>query len=174
MDLAVRGLEPLRGLGESENPIDKLIALNIILVFISLGVVISYFLNIDFSNISAIVMLVVSFLFGAIVTGAYTFLLLLLRKTYKTKSLRGSIMILFVIIPLSVFGILYKTKSLISLSLLLIGIQFLFIVITSLFFREEKIETKLKNIWNFLGKAGTILGILSSIITIGGFIIKFL
>jgi len=174
VELAAKALKPLGELVESEKPRDKLIALNSILVFITISFIISFFLNPDFSDLSSIVIILVSFLFGAIATGAYIYLIVLLKKAYKMKSLRGSIILLFIILPLSVFGLLYETKILIILSLLLIGIQFLYLIITSLFLVDEKIESKAKNIWEFLGKTGTILGIISSLITIGGFIAKFL
>jgi len=70
-----------------------------------------------------------------------------------------------------VFGWANQLKNLINISLGLILFQFLFIVVTSLLFEDDKIEIGKKGIWNILNKAEKILSILSSIATMIGFIL---
>ena len=119
-------------------------------------------------------MLLLSFLFSAIITGAYSFFVNLLFKSYKTKAVRVSILFLFLALPLAVLGLAYGTKILINISLLVLFIQLISLIILSLFFAEDKIDEQEKGIWGILGKTNTILGLISSIITIGGLFFKFL
>jgi len=174
MDLAIKGLNPIKELLEDGKPISKLLALNIILVFISLGFIIAFLLNTKLDDFAGIVMLLLSFLFSAIITGAYSFVVNLLFKSYKTKAVRVSILFLFLALPLAVLGLTYSTKILINISLLVLFIQLISLIILSLFFAEDKIDEQEKGIWGILGKSNTILGLISSIITIGGLFFKFL
>lgn len=174
VDLAIKGLNPIKELLEDGKPISKLLALNIILVFISLGVIIAFLLNTKFDNFAGIVMLLVSFLFSAIITGAYSFFVNLLLKNYKTKAVRVSILFLFLALPLAVLGLAYSTKILINISLVILFIQLISMIVLSLFFTEDKIDQQEKGVWGILGKTNTILGLISSIVTIGGLFFKFL
>ncbi|MEK6915892.1 MAG: hypothetical protein AABW89_05120 [Nanoarchaeota archaeon] len=172
-DLAVKGLNPIKDLLDDDRPISRLLALNLILVFISLGIIIAFYLGTKFDNFAGIVMLLVSFLFGAIITGAYAFFVNLISKGYKMKAVRGSIFLLFITIPLAPLGLVYNLKVLINLSLLMIFIQLIFMIVASLLMGEEKVEQE-KGIWGILGRTNTVLGLLSSIITILGIFFKFL
>ncbi len=174
IDLAIKGLNPIKELLEDGKPISRLLALNIILVFISLGFIIAFFLNTKFDDFAGIVMLLLSFLLSAIITGAYSFFVNLLFKSYKTKAVRISILFLFLALPFAVLGLAYNLKSLINVSLVVLFIQLIFMVILSLFFTEDKIDQQEKGIWGILGRTNTILGLISSIITIGGLFFKFL
>ena len=173
MDLAVKGLNPIKELLEDGKPLSRLLALNIILVFISLGVIIAFLLNTNFNDFAGIVMLLLSFLFSAIITGAYSFFVNLLIKSYKAKAIRGAIFLLFIAVPLAVLGLAYNLKVAINSSLAILFFQLIFMIVASLLFTEEKIEEE-KGIWGILGKTNTILGLISSIITIGGLFFKFL
>ncbi len=172
IELAVKGLNPIKELVETDNPLNKLLALNIILVFVVLGLSISHFIGVTFNDLASIVIIVVSFIFAAIITGAYAFIVNLLIKSYKIKAVRMSIFVLFITVPISVIGFIYNLRNLINFSLLLIFIQVLILIVIPLFFKEEKIAQE-SNLWNILGKINTILGLISSIITIGGLIFRF-
>ncbi|MBI2629936.1 hypothetical protein HYW76_02450 [Candidatus Pacearchaeota archaeon] len=171
VDLAVKGLNPIKKLLEEDKPVNKLLALNMILVFVCLGILIASYLNTEFKDLASIVMLFISFLFSAIVTGAYAFVLNLIQGHYKVKAVRVSIFVLLIILPLTVISLAFKIPSIANISLILILVQAVILVVLSLMFKDE--EVKELGIWGLLGKANTILGIISSIITIGGLIIKF-
>lgn len=173
-DLAAKSLSQISELLEDDKPISRLLALNSILVFLILGLAIGSFLNVKFDDFSGIVILLIAFLFSAIISGAYIFFIKLFSKAYKINAMRVSIFILFIAIPLSVLGLAYRIKPLINIALVLILIQALLMIILSLFIREEQISEEKSDIWEILGKAGIILGIISSLITIGGLAFKFL
>lgn len=173
-DLAVKGLSQITELLEDERPVGRLLALNSILVFLILGLVISSYLNVKFDDFSGIVILLVAFLFSAIISGCYIFFIKVISKAYKTKAVRISIFILFIAIPVCVFGLVYQVKNLINTALLLILIQGLTMIILSLFVKEEQASEEKSNFWNILGRTNTILGIISSLITFGGLFFKFL
>jgi len=172
MDLAVKALQPIQDLFESDKPTDKLLGLSMALVFIILGLSISYFLNPNFNDLSGIVIVIISFIFSAVILGAYGHFIQLFRKIYKVRALSYGISILLVGIPLGLIGLLYNMKILINLSLLAIFLQTLIIIVFSGFVSDTGID--LKSGLGIFGKINLIIGAISSIITIGTFILKFI
>lgn len=173
VDLAIKGLTPIKELLEDDKPISRLLALNLILVFFSLGLIISFYLGTKLDNFAGIIMLLISFIFAAIISGVYGFFVNLLSREYKIKAVRASLFILFITIPIAVLGLAYNFAVAINLALLLLLLQLITLIILSLFIPEEKIQPNI-DLWVMLGKANTALGLISSLITIGGLIFKFL
>jgi hypothetical protein len=170
IDLAVKGLSPIKKLLEDGKPISHLLALNMILVFLCLGIIIAFYFNVAFTDFASIIMLLISFLFSAVITGAYVFFLNIIQGHYKIKAARVSIFLLFIVLPLVVGGLAYKIRPLVNISLVLILVQAVFLIVLSLMFKEE--EVKELGIWGLLGKINTIVGIISSVISIGGILFK--
>jgi len=171
--LAEKGLNPIKELIECGGPTDKLLALNLIFFFIIFGVIISFFLKVDFSDLGSIFLLFFGFLLSAILTGGYGYFVRIMEKAYKKKPVMWSIYIMIIVLPLSVWGLINSIKTLILISLVLVIFQVIFMMVTSLFFTEKKTEIKTrKRAWEVLGKTGIILGIVSSLITIGGIILR--
>ncbi|MCX6750544.1 MAG: hypothetical protein NTZ83_03735, partial [Candidatus Pacearchaeota archaeon] len=153
VDLAVKGLNPIKKLLEDDKPVNKLLALNMILVFLCLGLLIAFYLNTEFKDLASIVMLLFSFLLSAIITGAYVFFLNLIQGHYKVKAVRVSIFILLLILPLTVIALAYKLQPIANISLILILVQAVILIVLSLMFKEEEIREV--GIWGLLGKTNT-------------------
>jgi hypothetical protein len=173
IDLAVKALQPLKELFESREPSHRLLGLNMVFFFVIMGLSISFFMGITDFNLASIVVVLVSFLFSAILMGVYSYFMGLLKNVYKIKPLKWSISILLITLPLSVFGLLFNIKLLILASFGLILFQAILILFCSVIISDNP-ATQENSAWGFFGKVNTILGLISSVITIAGFILKFI
>jgi len=176
-------IKRIKKLSESGKISDKLLAYNVLLFILVVGLAITYHfkvsLNIPWPTgmdfISLGILASISFILSSIVSLGYAPVLEIVsnisgdKTKNKIEPLRMSILVLLIALNLALIGLIYGISLLVNLSLGLVGLQLIMIPISSLFPLKTTIEDKeveANQIWEVLGKINIIIGIVSFVIQI--------
>jgi len=166
-ELAKKGLDKILRLSQSQLISEKLQSLNILLVVFILTVIITHFLIGSTTNgLTLGIFLVVSFIFGLIISLGYAPILSIVTNvsSNKIESLRIGIIILFICLTLGVAALSFNSQLIAMTSLGLVGLQIVIIPISSLLIPKISTEDKkvdLSQLWIALGKLSSIAGLIS-------------
>ena len=167
--LANKGLDEIAKFAVSEEPTDKLIGFNAILVFITLTLIILYhFVTNPQDLLNIIIFLCIGGIGAGIVSLGYVKFLAIVSKVVSQDifALKVSISILFFDVSCVLIGFLFSLEPLVKIAYALLVIQLLAILILG--FMKIPVEQKIiekKNssvgIWDLLDKIAIITGIIN-------------
>lgn len=177
-DLAKKGLERIVELSQSQLISEKLQSMSILLFVFIVTAVATYFLvGPSAEGLTFAVFLIVSFIFGLIISLGYGPILSIVTNfsSNKIEGLRTGIMILFVSLTLSIAALTFRIGMLITLAGVLILVQLLVVAVGGVLFpkitvKDRKIEPS--QIWLALDRFSIIAGIVSFIIDIALILLK--
>ena len=177
-DLAKKGLDRIVKLSQSQMISEKLQSMNILLFVFIVTAVATYFLvGPSAEGLTFAVFLIVSFIFGLIISLGYGPVLSIVTNfsSNKIEGLRTGIMILFISLTLSIAALTFRIGILITLTGVLILVQLLVVAIGGVLFpkitvKDTKIEPS--QIWLALDRISIITGIVGFAIDIVLILIK--
>lgn len=171
-DLAKAGLNRIVKLSQSQLISEKLQSLNILwFVFILTAYITHALGGSSTTNLSLLMIIVISFLFALIASLGYGPILSIVSNvaTSKIEGLRIGMIILFVSLTLAVAALVLDIWFLGNLSLGLIGLQLVIMPLGSFLVPRISIkdhEVDPSQVWTALGKISSVIGIINFIIDI--------